>query len=244
MKKLVLLMLTLLPFCMKAQYNHLPITKGPGDFEMKSQKLVDDSVFRDMKYYTFGKLWKGDDSPTLTLYRIGKSGDYELSLLFFSFDGFYALDQPVVTLTDELGEETILHLSPLFAAVYHREEVGGIRRQLPIAGESGYDKLRPINVDTSILQHAHLQYITDLFFSIPNIEEFGKHKYVKLSLSDGELEYDLREGGTKIVNKFNKNLQKAVKHVTKLPSKIRYEEGWNVADSRFSFVPGTSTYSP
>ena len=232
-------MLILLPFCMKAQYNHLSITKGPGDFEMKSQKLVDDSIFRDMKYYTFGKLWKGDDSPTLTLYRLGKSGDYELSLLFFSFDGFYVIDQPAVILTDELGEVTVLHQSPFIAAGYRKEEIGGIRKQLPIAGESGYDKLRPTNVDTSYLLHTHFHYITDLYFSIPNIEEFAKHKYVKLSLSDGELEYDLREGGAKKVNKFNKNLQKAVKHVTKLPSKIRYEEGWHAADSRFSFVPGT-----
>ena len=215
MKKLVLLMLTLLPFCMKAQYNHLPITKGPGDFEMKSQKLVDDSVFRDMKYYTFGKLWKGEDSPTLTLYRLGKSGDYELSLLFFSFDGFYVIDQPAVILTDELGEETVLHLSPLFAAVYHREEVGGIRKQLPIAGDSGYDKLSPTNVDTSYLLHTHFHYITDLYFSIPNIEEFAEHKYVKISFSGGGLVYDLRNGGKRAVNKFNNKLQKAVKHVTK-----------------------------
>ena len=244
MKKLLLLMLTLLPFCIKAQYNRLPTAKESGGFEMESQKLVDDSVFRDMKYYTFGKLWKGDDSPTLTLYRIGKSGDYELSLLFCSFDGFYALDKPVVTLTDELGEETVLHLSPLFAAVYHREEVGGIRKQLPIAGESRYDKLSPINVDTSYLLHTQAYFVTDMFFLIPDINAFANHKYVKLSFRGGELEYDLREGGTKIVNKFNKNLQKAVKHVTKLPSKIRYEEGWHAADSRFSFVPGTSTYSP
>ena len=215
MKKLVLLMLTLLPFCMKAQYNHLPITKGPGDFEMESQKLVDDSVFRDMKYYTFGKLWKGDDSPTLTLYRIGKSGDYELSLLFYSFDGFYALDQPVVTLTDELGEETVLHLSPLFAAVYHREEVGGIRKQLPIAGDSRYDKLSPINVDTSYLLHTQAYFVTDMFFSIPDINEFSSQKFVKLSFSGGGLVYDLRNGGKRAVNKFNNKLQKAVKHVTK-----------------------------
>ena len=156
------------------------------------------------------------DSPTLTLYRIDKSGTYELSLLFFSFDGFYVLDQPTVVLTDELGEETVLHQSPLIAAGYHREEIGGIRKQLPIAGESGYDKLRPTNVDTSYLLHTHFHYITDLYFSIPNIEEFAKHKYVKLSLSDGELEYDLREDGTKAVNKFNKKMQKAVKHVAKL----------------------------
>ncbi|MBO4452047.1 MAG: hypothetical protein J5770_06480 [Bacteroidaceae bacterium] len=219
MKQLFFILLALLPVSMRAQHNHLSVTKGPGGFEMGSQNLVVDSVFRDMKYYTFGKLWKGEDSPFLTLYRIGKSGDYELSLLFFNYDGFYVLDQPTVILTDELGEETVLHQSPLIAAGYHREEVGGIRKQLPIAGESRYDQLRPINVDTSLLLHTHFQYITDLYFSIPNIEEFAKHKYVKLSLSDGELEYDLREGSAKTVNKFNKKLQKAVKHVTKLKEK-------------------------
>lgn len=240
MKKLFVVLLTLLPFCMMAQHNHLSVTKGPDGFEMGSQNLVVDSVFRDMKYYTFGKLWKGDDSPTLTLYRLGKADDYELSLLFFSFDGFYVLDQPVVVLTDELGEETVLHQSPLIAAAYQREEVGGIRKQLPIGGDSGYDKLRLSNVNNFYLLHTHSHFISDIYFSIPNIEEFASHKYVKLSLSNGKLEYDPRESGTKAVNKFNKKLQKAVKHVTKLqkPSKIRIDPGWS---SGFS-TPGTTGY--
>ena len=51
MKKLLLLMLTLLPFCMKAQYNHLPITKGPGDFEMKSQLNCFNKIIKKYQFY-------------------------------------------------------------------------------------------------------------------------------------------------------------------------------------------------
>ena len=81
-------------------------------------------------------------------------------------------------------------------------------------------------------------YSTILSYVIPDIDEFARHQFVKVSMCDGAIEYDLREGGTRIVNKFNKNLQKAVKHVTKLPSKIRYEQGWMTGFGSTGAAPG------
>lgn len=204
------------------QHNCLPQSKdvsGMKDVQgIKYRTTIEvrDSDYLDLKSYPIGKLWSEDGSPFLTLYRKDKEDNYLLSLLFFSYDGFYVSDQPTIILTDEFGEETKLRQSPVFGTVYQAQESGGIRN-LPIHGPdySQYDKHRPVNVDTSYLLHTQTYFSTDMFFSIPDIDEFADRKYVKLSFSGGGLNYDLREGGAKTINKFNKKLRKAVKHITK-----------------------------
>lgn len=249
MKQILLILFTLLPVGIQAQYNHLPQTKDVGpmkviDTSIKVHRTVDvgESDLHDIQSYPIGKLWKEDNAPYLDIMR-DNADNYSMTLSFFSFDGFYTTDQPTIILIDDSGGEIELGHSPILGTVYTANEIGGIGGIQDFRGHPNTDYLSVIH-KTNYLRNTQIQFVTSMFFLIPDINAFANHKYVKLSFRGGELEYDLRDGGTKIVNKFNKNLQKAVKHVTKLPSKIRYEEGWHAADSRFSFVPGTSTYSP
>ena len=211
MKQILFILLALLPVSMMGQHNHLSTTKDAGLVKLLATTNVSNRVLPDIKYYTIGKLWKGEETPTLTLCR-DMEGNYNLSFLFSSYDGYYLLNQPTLILTDELGEEIELSLSPNRLICYQTLEVGGIGGIQEFRGNKHSDDEIYVH-KTNYLRHTLIKYLSDMYFSVSNINEFAKHKFVKLSLCDGKLEYDLREGGTKAVNKFNKKLRKAVKHV-------------------------------
>lgn len=243
MKHLIVIISVLLAQTAFAQRFELQTYKPSKDIQNEVHEWDDRNICGG---YSIGSLWKdsGLTKPYLSLIR--EADRYLLRVDLSSAGGVYVtgIDQhPFANFEDAEGNVMSLRcdpLTPVVALVSERTISGSS----PIIGSTWYSDSRGSTTGISAPRIKMGTYTTILSYVIPDIEEFARHQFVKVSMCDGAIEYDLREGGTKIVNKFNKNLQKAVKHVTKLPSKIRYEEGWHAADSRFSFVPGTSTYTP
>ena len=195
--------------------------------------------------YEIGNLWSDNrlTQPNLSLIR--EVDRYLLRVDLFSSEGVYVTDitqHPIAKFEDVEGNIISLRCDPLTPVV-----VMGTRGSFgsPIigstwnSGSSGSTTGNPLPIRRST-------YMTTLSYVIPDLKDFSHHQFVKVSMCDGAIEYDLREGGTKIVNRFNKKLQKAVKHVAKLqkPSKIRIEEGWT--EHRFTNtlhdMPGYRSY--
>jgi len=191
--------------------------------------------------YMMGFLWQNKNLTRPFLSLIKEADRYLLRVEFSSMDGVYVTDiaqYPYANFEDTEGNVVTLQCDPLTPVV-----VTGMGRTIsnasPIIGSTWYSASRGGTAGISAPRMNMVTYTTILSYVIPDLEEFSHHQFVKASMCDGGIEYDLREGGTKVVNKFNKQLQKAVKHVAKLkkPSKIRIEEGWT--DHGFTTsVPG------
>ena len=175
--------------------------------------------------YPIGNLWKnsGFKKPYLSLIR--EADRYLLRVDLCSAGGVYVTGigrHPYAHFEDADGNVVSLLCDPLTPVVAMRSVGSG---SVPIIGPASYSGNQRSVTGISPLPRKG-EYTTILSYVISDIDEFACHQYVKVSMCDGAIEYDLREGGTKNVNKFNKKLQKAVKHVTKIPSKIRYDGGF------------------
>jgi len=187
--------------------------------------------------YEIGNLWtdKRLTQPNLSLIR--EVDRYLLRVDLFSSKGVYVTDitqHPIAQFEDAEGNIVSLRCDPMTPVVVTQtsESFGP-----PIVG-STWNSGSSGSATGNPLPARRATYMTTLSYVIPDLDEFSHRQFVKVSMCDGGIEYDLREGGTKVVNKFNKRLQKAVRHVAKLqkPSKIRIEEGWA--------MPGFSNSAP
>ena len=182
------------------------------------QEDVHEWVDRDIiSGYMMGYLWKEKSlkSPFLSL--IDEADRYLLRVELSSTDGVYVTDitqHPFANFEDADGSIISLRCDPLtpIVALGQRRTTSNAS---PIIGSTWYSDSRGSTTGISAPPMNMITYTTVLSYVISDIEEFSNHQFVKVSLCDGAIEYDLREGGTKTVNKFNKQLQKAVKHVTK-----------------------------
>ena len=243
MKHLLVIISVLLAQTAFAQRFELQTYRPSKDIQNEIHEWDDRNI---CGWYSIGRLWKDRSFKKPYLSLIREMDRYLLRVELFSEAGIYLTDiyqHPCANFEDAEGNVVTLRCDPLTPVVYMVSE-RTMSSASPIIGSTWYSDSRGSTTGISAPRIKMGTYSTILSYVIPDIDEFARHQFVKVSMCDGAIEYDLRDGGTKIVNKFNKNLQKAVKHVTKLPSKIRYEQGWHAADSRFSFVPGTSTYSP
>ena len=180
--------------------------------------------------YSIGRLWKDRSFKKPYLSLIREVDRYLLRVDLFSEGGVYLTDidqHPYANFEDAEGNVVSLRCDPLTPVVAYVTE-RTTSSATPIIGSTWYSDSRGSITGISAPRLKMGTYTTTLSYVIPDIDEFARHQFVKVSMCNGAIEYDLRDGGTKIVNKFNKNLQKAVKHVTKLPSKRRYEQGMGI----------------
>ena len=224
MKHLLVIISVLLAQTAFAQRFELQTYKPSKDIQSEIHEW-DDRYICDG--YSIGSLWKdsGLTKPYLSLIR--EADRYLLRVELSSAGGVYVtgIDQhPFANFEDAEGNVMSLRCDPLTPVVALRFTGSG---GVPIIGPASYSGNQ--RSTTGISAPAKMgAYTTILSYVIPDIDEFARHQFVKVSMCNGAIEYDLRDGGTKVVNKFNKNFQKAVKHITKIPSKIRYEQGMGI----------------
>ena len=177
--------------------------------------------------YEIGNLWsdKRLTQPNLSLIR--EVDRYLLRVDLFSSKGVYVTDitqHPIAKFEDAEGRIVSLRCDSKTPVVV-TQTTGSFGP--PIVG-STWNSGSSGSTTGNPLPERRPTYMTILSYVIPDLNGFSHHQFVKVSMCDGAIEYDLREGGSKTVKKFNKRLQKAVKHVAKLqkPSKIRIDPGW------------------
>ena len=191
--------------------------------------------------YDVGNLWSDKHLTQPSLSLIKEADRYLLRVDLFSSEGVYVTDiaqHPIAKFEDSEGNVISLLCDPLTPVVV-TETRGSF--ETPIIGSTWNSGSRGSTTGNP-LPTRRSTYITTLSYVIPNLNGFSRHQFVKVSMCDGAIEYDLREDGTKTVKKFNKRLQKAVKHVAKLqkPSKIRIDPGWTEGFS--TSAPGMRGY--
>ena len=176
--------------------------------------------------YMIGYLWKtkGINKPFLSL--ICEADRYLLRVDLSNTEGIYVTgitQHPFANFEDADGNIFSLHcdtLTPVVAMVSERT----ISSSSPIIGTTWYSDSRGSTTGISAPRIKMGTYTTILSYEIPDIEEFARHQFVKVSLCDGAIEYDLREGGPKVVDKFNTKLKKAQKHVVKLSKQYHQQK--------------------
>ena len=168
--------------------------------------------------YMMGYLWQDKSIVRPFLSLIREADRYLLRVDMSSNDGVYVTDitqHQIAQFEDAEGNTVSLQCDPLTPVV-----VTGMGRTIsnasPVIGSTWSSDSRGGTAGISAPRMNMVRYSTILSYVIPDLDEFSRHQFVKVSMCDGGIEYDLREGGSKVVKKFNKQLQKAVKHVAKI----------------------------